>query len=690
MRATWRVGGGIALLAIAGFSFLASRNAKAQCEGAGPGVPNVWWTFVDSVTACPAGDSLLNSSRPSQVRLVVNYTDGTPCLLPRIGVPPESIWVKVFPYSGSAKANDIATKVFADDSTNVSGEARITLRSLSGCGRIRLEIYVSGILKGSQVFYVRSTDSNADGRVDGFDASGVCDLNYNGQAGDAVDVSLLQASMTHWRRNALHGTPIRRTNLAPADLGVGVLAWEPSGGGIALSAHLGLHNECFVELVPSDPKDGNALQQFTFPPDFQHDYNPSWSPRGFEICFDRADSKLFRKGIPGIAQDTSEVLVYEAATGFRLTEPAFSPNGRDIAFSLISQSGFGYANIYTIPVTGGIPSQITTTGTATYDRQPQWSPDGGQIYFARSELFSGGYWLMRVPAQGGTAVTVLDLTPAGRKADFPSVSTDGMILASSVDPASGSPSVTHTVDPSLASPPAIANYLTYPSETRTRPQLSPDGTRTAFDAPPPGEPASNRQVWAVRRNMNNPPSMAIIGDKVVTEGTQLSFVVSATDPESNPLTWASYFLRTDLGMTFNPSTQYFTWTPPSGTAGNSYWVRFQAVDASGGADFEVVKISVIQPGKPQFERDGVESTAGRANPSDGVFAVNTRLVPGAVAILRVFDASGRLIAKVEGPSGRVLVWEGTKESGVRAEPGVYFYQLRVGNEGESGKWVLLR
>ena len=57
-------------------------------------------------------------------------------------------------------------------------------------------------------------------------------------------------------------------------------------------------------------------------------------------------------------------------------------------------------------------------------------------------------------------------------------------------------------------------------------------------------------------------------------------------------------MGTNLGMSFNTLTRAFSWTPPPGTAGNSYWVRFQSTTPSGGSDYEVVEISVIALGSP--------------------------------------------------------------------------------------------
>lgn len=127
----------------------------------------------------------------------------------------------------------------------------------------------------------------------------------------------------------------------------------------------------------------------------------------------------------------------------------------------------------------------------------------------------------------------------------------------------------------------------------------------------------------------------------------------------------------------------------------NYWVKFQSMTASGGCDYEVVKISVIAPQRPngaQFDvsRTPSPSEDGKANPSHSVFALSTRRIPGANARLRVYSVTGRRLADVVRPAGARLVWSGLDDHGARVRPGLYLYRLEVGNEIETGKWVLER
>ena len=96
---------------------LSGQLCAAQCS-------NVTWTLSDSLATCPAGDTLLFQHsplhpHPSRLRILVTYLNSS--CNPRVGVPPESIWVASTGTSGNLKINDKGASIFADDSTNGSG-----------------------------------------------------------------------------------------------------------------------------------------------------------------------------------------------------------------------------------------------------------------------------------------------------------------------------------------------------------------------------------------------------------------------------------------------------------------------------------------------------------------------------------------------------------------------------------------
>src|SRR5579862_571803 len=66
----------------------------------------------------------------------------------------------------------------------------------------------------------------------------------------------------------------------------------------------------------------------------------------------------------------------------RIGEPALSPNGKLVAFTVQTpdlDKNSKPQQIYVVPMDGGSPRQITSDGTE--NSRPRWSPDSRQIYF---------------------------------------------------------------------------------------------------------------------------------------------------------------------------------------------------------------------------------------------------------------------------------------------------------------------
>jgi PKD repeat protein len=90
-------------------------------------------------------------------------------------------------------------------------------------------------------------------------------------------------------------------------------------------------------------------------------------------------------------------------------------------------------------------------------------------------------------------------------------------------------------------------------------------------------------------NMNRNPVLASIGNKNINENSNLSFTISASDPDLDPLTYSASGLPG--GATFNSATRTFAWTPGFTTTG-TYNVTFTVDDGNGGTDSESIVITV--------------------------------------------------------------------------------------------------
>jgi hypothetical protein len=93
-------------------------------------------------------------------------------------------------------------------------------------------------------------------------------------------------------------------------------------------------------------------------------------------------------------------------------------------------------------------------------------------------------------------------------------------------------------------------------------------------------------------NANAPPVLAAIGDRTVAEAGTLTFTVSATDADGNPLTYSASGLPP--GATFTAATRVFTWTPTYVQSGSYPGVTFAVSDGLGGSTSEAITITVTE------------------------------------------------------------------------------------------------
>ena len=709
-----------ALMALLGAVWLFAVACNFNCDpGQSPLVgngPNVFWSYVDSIAACPAGDSVqiadVNHRHPSKLRLQVWYDDNS--CSPKAGVPPESLWVTWSTASGNAVINDqgaSSTRIFADDTTDACGHTRFTIPSLSGCGKVTVSLYVSGRLQGSKTVVVRTVDVNANGRVDIDDLfQSTCDVAYNGDYGHQYQVESQHEIPAHWHRNALFGTLVKRSQTCetcasgqPNTIGNGEASWAANGKWIGYS-QFDAGSYCKVWITPADPRNTKATE-FTWPtsPDSM-DYDPIWSPFGDAISFDRQDVIIYRKGFPGLSVDTLLHPIVDAA-GARLrfaTAGCVSPDNRMLAFVGID-SAFDQ-HIYMVPVSGGVVVQLTS-GTAE-DLYPKWSPDGQTIVFDRYDTGVHRRGLFQVSPVNNPPQPTAFYYPdsAVGAAILPCYSPDGQIVTAGFGGngrQAGAPVPVATFDASNgAAPSAVVNYPRYASAD-IFPKLSPDGTRVVEEALDPDlANAQTRAVWAARRNMSLPPQFTSVGTQSVADSTtsvsmnakvglQSTITVSAADPETDPITYSMAYAQ--AGMSFSPSTMTLTWVPPDSTLGRTYVVKFIATTPSGGTDAILGVITVTSSMRPSRVVPVGQALALRSqNPSGDGIAFTTPSVPGERASLKVLDVLGREVFSQSVPAGLPLAWRARGATGTRVAPGIYFYKARAGSQELSGRVVILK
>jgi eukaryotic-like serine/threonine-protein kinase len=223
------------------------------------------------------------------------------------------------------------------------------------------------------------------------------------------------------------GDPVRITT----GLNAQTISLSADGRRLAYSAYTETSNVQMIRMLPDRSRpvsEATAItsgNQIIETADVSHDR--SW------IAFDsdRAGRHhLFRMRLPS---GPLEQLTADSADDFA---PAFSPDGREIAFHRIEH---GVRDIFVIPAEGGRAVRVTTNPHD--DRIPRWTPDGqGLIY--QCDAAQGGQTcaIARGPQGWGRprpltrdGGVLADMAPDGRRIVYRSAGLPGQVMLMSID-----------------------------------------------------------------------------------------------------------------------------------------------------------------------------------------------------------------------------------------------------------------
>ena len=142
---------------------------------------------------------------------------------------------------------------------------------------------------------------------------------------------------------------------------------------------------------------------------------PRWSPDGKRIFhtnnIDEESGDWEKLSLAVVPAEGGKVKTVPIQFDEKIVKPAWgggnnvSPDGKTIVFSGQTKKDTSWHwQIWTLPVAGGKPKQLTQTPASVLNGFPRWSPDGKTIAYVRARDIKAGFGevnIYTVPANGG-------------------------------------------------------------------------------------------------------------------------------------------------------------------------------------------------------------------------------------------------------------------------------------------------
>jgi Tol biopolymer transport system component/DNA-binding winged helix-turn-helix (wHTH) protein len=201
----------------------------------------------------------------------------------------------------------------------------------------------------------------------------------------------------------------------------------------------------------------------------------SWSPDGRSIAFAESSAENPTRAVISLLAlaDSSITAITSPPAGSLDHEPAFSPDGNQIAFVRSTVAGVSN-DVFVMPSKGGDALRLTFDNHPIMG-PPTWTADSREIVFSSDRSATMGLW--RISAAGGALRPVAG--PAG-EAKWPSIPAKGNLLV--YEQALSKFNVWRLNLKDLTHHAAPPSALISEKGDKMRPDFSPDGKKVAFES----------------------------------------------------------------------------------------------------------------------------------------------------------------------------------------------------------------